>query len=813
MESDLVVLTSSHSTYKKEIHNEYIMALCFNRQQQLRSILKKNLIDSDEVACRLPSRAMPSNWPYYQDNSVFGENYMSMKEITSADDGENSWRLEVGLGIYFVIFNDGNLLLFCYVQMKGGDDIDAPAEGWLVVACFHTLWSQHSIKTMPTVAELVPLYQDMSTFLSIRADCYGMVQVSKSLNIEQFPTILVLRDGVEVERITGHERVIERLVHSLSNNLKESDKICHAKRRVRVRLEKALELGIIPPAEEIEEKGQLSWTWDNEQCGESIQIKGNGMLAILVDDDDDDGDKAQWEYSITGRSKWIAMSPKTNKEVEDIYCTGRLYSDGYSYFEEYEIYPSDVEIGSYEVKGFLGYLLPSYTSIHVRRRGDRRPVPDEDRFLTKEQKERDIKTLEWKEKYNVYKRELKEKKRGKDVQALRGTIGMLPNTGIHTWTLHWNHEPSRNGQGDSFGICSDGCEAWGPSASPMLGSSSDQGCSLGMYANGEVYHNGLVIRTVPGIRQDKDRIPKPEPIPVTSTEGNTDSETSKADSETLQDTNTEATTAPTPDSTTFDKPSRITALAPLFGKGCLVKCILDTSLNGGTLSCKVERISVGDVTIPVNPKETFEFSIGDVYSMLGGSELFPCISISPLDPEVEVFEKNDGSAPVPTDATPQEEQALDEEGKAVSEIQKLLNRFPSVALMPHDDDVFSSEMQAVMDKKKSSVESTDGPASLEEVNKETASLTVTTEVQETAVVEPTTLGAVEEPALSGEVEVEQNIETPASTTTTAIEVPIEKVRWMFECEAGWELYSAEASRLLEENIRDGKQVCDIPRHF
>ena len=693
--------------------------------------------------------------------------------------------------------------------MKGGDDIDAPEEGWLVVACFHTLWSQHSIKTMPSVAELVPMYQDMSTFLSIRADCYGMVQVSKSLSIEQFPTIVILRGGIEVERITGHERIIERLVHSLSNNLKESDKICHAKRRVRIRLEKALELGLSPPVEEVEEKGQLSWTWDNEQCGESIQIKGNGMLAILVDEDDDDGDKAQWEYSVNGRSKWTAISPKTNTEIEETYRQGRLYSDGYCYFDGFEIYPNDVEIGSYEVKGFSGYLIPSYTSVQIRRKGDRRPVPSEDQYVTKEQKERDIKTLEWKEKYNIYKRELKEKKRGKDVQALRGTIGMLPNTGIHTWTLHWNHEPSRAGQGDSFGICSDGCESFGPTAAPLLGSSSDQGSSLGMYANGEVYHNGLVIHSLRGIRQDSDRIPKIDPPSVASTEDKNDSETTKTDNATPQESSTE-TVALKSDVNTPQKPPRV--LAPLFGKGCLVKCLLDTSLNGGTLTLTIERIAVGDSIIPPNPEETFAFTISDIYSLLGGSELFPCISISPLDPEVEVVQIVDGSVPASSEAAASEEVPdMDEEGKVVSEIQKLLNRFPSVALMPHDDETFSSEMQAIIYKKSSNVESTDAVV---DENTKTEDAVVPTDAQDENVAASATDSPVEgEPASSDESKVEQNNETPASATTTAIDVPIEKIRWMFEGESGWDVYTTEASRLLEENLRDGKQVYNIRRLY
>ena len=52
-------------------------------------------------------------------------------------------------------------IYYILLQVKGGDDIDAPPDGWLVVAAFHTLWSKHSIAIMPALAEVVPLYQDM----------------------------------------------------------------------------------------------------------------------------------------------------------------------------------------------------------------------------------------------------------------------------------------------------------------------------------------------------------------------------------------------------------------------------------------------------------------------------------------------------------------------------------------------------------------------------------------------------------------------------------------------------------------------------
>ena len=54
-------------------------------------------------------------------------------------------------------------------------------------------------------------------------------------------------------------------------------------------------------------------------------------------------------------------------------------------------------------------------------------------YLTPEQKERDRKGLEWKEKYAKYKREMREKMVGSDIQAIRGTVGILPNSGVYTW--------------------------------------------------------------------------------------------------------------------------------------------------------------------------------------------------------------------------------------------------------------------------------------------------------------------------------------------------------------------------------------------
>ncbi len=74
-------------------NDDVSMALCFNRREQLRGIMLSDM--TAEIACRGPPRAVSSNWSYYQDNTLFGEKYIGMKDITSAEDGENSWQYQV----------------------------------------------------------------------------------------------------------------------------------------------------------------------------------------------------------------------------------------------------------------------------------------------------------------------------------------------------------------------------------------------------------------------------------------------------------------------------------------------------------------------------------------------------------------------------------------------------------------------------------------------------------------------------------------------------------------------------------------------
>ena len=107
LDSSSVATSNNHLAYRKDAHVEYSMALCFNRQQQLQALVKgvggevAEGVGEGEVgyrtavACRAPARILTSNWPYYQDNTVFGETYMQLRDVGHADTGDHCWTKEV----------------------------------------------------------------------------------------------------------------------------------------------------------------------------------------------------------------------------------------------------------------------------------------------------------------------------------------------------------------------------------------------------------------------------------------------------------------------------------------------------------------------------------------------------------------------------------------------------------------------------------------------------------------------------------------------------------------------------------------------
>lgn len=178
---------------------------------------------------------------------------------------------------------------------------------------------------------------------------------------------------------------------------------------------------------------------------------------------------------------------------------------------------------------------------------------------------------------------MKDERIGKDVEGCRGSIGLLINSGVHVWTFEWQHEPSRQGTCDAFGLCSEAREDFTSRPTPYLGA-GDSGASIAIYANGNMYHNDKLIL----------QLPQQRVIEASAFESN---------------------------STSFPNISS-DGKSSLFGKKSLIVCEFDTASNGGTLRITVDGVPLESATV------------SDVYEKLGGQEIFPCICLSPLDPNL-----------------------------------------------------------------------------------------------------------------------------------------------------------------------------------
>eukprot|EP00744_Colponema_vietnamica_P004831 GILI01007158.1.p1 GENE.GILI01007158.1~~GILI01007158.1.p1 ORF type:complete len:1056 (-),score=346.73 GILI01007158.1:456-3395(-) len=539
LESECIVLDEQHPKYNPKIHDLYSCTLVKNRLHALRALLgtssgsadksglsltkpaaaltassdsssdssnssssSSSSSDSDdfvEIPCWAPPRAPSTTWTYYSDKTIFGEKYEDMAEVltVNGDEPEHSWTS----------------------LLEGGgseDDIKhAPPGGWLVVACFHVLWSETCVKIMPTIRSLVPLFQSVTTFVRVRADAKGLVDIAKQFNVNSFPTILLLRGGKEITRITGKERVVDRLVRALGSNITEDDKACHAHKRFRIRCEEARSKGLAPPVDMSEHEADeaaasrkhCEWTWDSEQCGENLRVEDQGARVVLREEDSETK-VGRWEWKpYYGRGNWQQFSTDGCKNLERIYLRGRIYSSGWVTVQDegrsFGLGIESLKASGWELSGFYGSWNDTYQDIHVRRMGERFHVKGEENHLPKEQIERDAKNLEYKLNRDKMMKRFLAEKRGKDYEAIRGTIGFTPGSGQHSWKLRWNHEPARLGVGDGVGVCGEGTESYGPSGNPCLGGANDGGNSIALFADGSIWHKGAVIATVPATRRDK----------------------------------------------------------------------------------------------------------------------------------------------------------------------------------------------------------------------------------------------------------------------------------------------------------------------
>jgi len=453
----------------------------------------------------------------------------------------------------------------------------APPGGWLVLACFHVLWKPVCVKAMLSIAELAPAYSSC-TFLSIRADSLEIAPLAKKLNIKTFPTFVLLRGSKVVEdgRVFAEERITEALVTLLKKHVtpedeKQYSEVLRAERRylreklrltlqgmgdvespdggkngkeedgqkrrkatkeereaeANAEIKRAMEQQLAQLDSDNEESDyddeDLQWTWDVDQGGPAVAVTGLGMKVVLKAEEID-AVQAVWEWALEYDSgaNWNKLAGDQNKELEMRYASGELYKSGQITIQrgetgrKLEVWENSVNITSYLLTGFQGrFIEGSRQYIKLRRRGARLPVQGEPE-VSPEQRMRDEHMRRQREYDLHYRKVMAEQRRGKDNEAIRGTVGFVPHSGIHRWTLKWNHEPSREGNGDSVGLCSENCEDFGPGSAPILGSSQDSS-SLSLYANGKLFHHGKVlVELAPRFRASQEgfvaRSPSPDQI-------------------------------------------------------------------------------------------------------------------------------------------------------------------------------------------------------------------------------------------------------------------------------------------------------------
>lgn len=66
---------------------------------------------------------------------------------------------------------------------------------------------------------------------------------------------------------------------------------------------------------------------------------------------------------------------------------------------------------------------------------------------------------------------------------------------VHCIIVRWEHEPELAGCGDGIGLASTHSEAGGPCEPPLIGGKYDDGSSVALYANGDLFHANQKIAT------------------------------------------------------------------------------------------------------------------------------------------------------------------------------------------------------------------------------------------------------------------------------------------------------------------------------
>ena len=650
-------------------------------------------------------------------------------------------------------------------------------------------------------------------------------------------------------------------MHVIQTNLLDFDKEVYRAKKKALRIQAQMEVRKLrgysldeddDSGSEYDEGGEVEWIWDEDKIGMSFRIEDLGRKLRLHGEDSEDD--VIWEYRRDNRGynqdddgdEWETFNEVENTALEEKFLEGVMYSGCRIDFEDeaqgrtMDTWVNTIEIESDMVTGFRAdWPMHNYESLDVRRRGPRKVVPNEPE-LSESQKFMDKRMESMRKEQKKYRKIYAIARKGKDVEASRGSASLTPNSGTHTWSLKWLHEPVRAGRGDAVGLCSESYENYGPCKEPCLGGDKES-TSIALYASGEIFMNGECIYKV-----KHQRTKTPLVLPVASSPTRVEKEP-VADSTAI----TPATTSDQPlkkkspksfkfgsrvyverDDTTDladnfgsvtrvakDKKSYVILFddeqygygveiddiqvreevnvneaadslpASCWGQDSIVTVVLDSAYKNG----------LGRLTFEVDGT-ALDWEFVDVFNKLGGTPVFPCVSTCPLKGEEEDDEDDDASV----GDSEEEEETTVVEAPVVEEDagKKRLRMIATLRMFPDFTEEESGSVMAMSNTEIQGLLDTHIANRLA-MQPKFPTIVILREEDEAKTKEEDAKKEGE----STESTNETTEETPEAMPIPAIEeeLPIERVVWMYETNEGWVPYPVKISAALETARRAGRQ--------
>ena len=321
LSSDRMVTAPDNRWYNPKIHTQYRMIIVKNRLAALATIASRQSpsarpgsgVVMGRARCWMPQREPHSNWPTYQDNTVFGESHNEVVNVGSSEELSE---------------------LLAESEDPSGD-LGGPM---LTVLCFYVDWSEVSLKQEAAIRDAAPSVPFVR-FLAVRADHAMKDVVRRVYGVTDFPTWLLMRGQTEVgggigsggDASNSTSRVVvasddggegnepgpnvgfERLKELIDHHVTESDRAAYATRKM-IAEESRRARGADDEALE-----ELEWIWDSEMAGMSMNFGAKCMEAVLPRIDIGESKEVRWEYCNDGQS----MIQNTAQSADQAVVAGR----------------------------------------------------------------------------------------------------------------------------------------------------------------------------------------------------------------------------------------------------------------------------------------------------------------------------------------------------------------------------------------------------------------------------------------------------------------------------------------------------------